>query len=149
MNEIDQLILRTEAIAFVRALSETFAAVPQSQLVTFRFRGQPVHLKSQQGIFKPKELALPISIRTSLGSPYADETIDGERVLYNYALPSREYDNDGLKRCHDGSVPLIYFHQVKAKPNPEFFVFAPVFIHDWNDADFKTRRPASPPLPRF
>lgn len=81
METSDQLRLRTAAIAFVRALTERYAAVPQSELVQFRFREQPVHLKSQQGIFKPKELSLPLSIRTAIGSPYADETVDGERVL--------------------------------------------------------------------
>lgn len=133
METPDQLQLRSAAIAFVRALSERYAAVPRSELVQFRFRGQPVHLSSQQGIFKPKELELPLSIRTAIGSPYADETVDGERVRYNYAVPSREYDNDGLKRCRDFGVPLIYFHQVKAKPNPEFYIFAPVFIAGWDD----------------
>ena len=134
VNEADELQLRTGAIAFVRALSDRFAAVPQSELVRFRFRGVPVFLKSQQGVFKPKELSLPLSIRTAIGSPYADETIDGERVRYDFAPASREYENDGLKRCRELGVPLIYFHQVKRKPNPEFYIFAPAFIVGWDDA---------------
>lgn len=134
MNATDELLLRREAIAFVRALSERYAAVPHDELARFRYRGETVHLKAQQGVFKPKELSLPLSIRTAIGSPYADETIDGERVRYDFAPRSREYDNDGLKRCHDEFVPLIYFHQVKRKPNPEYYVFAPVFIAGRDDA---------------
>jgi putative restriction endonuclease len=134
VDQTTELQLRSEAIAFVRALSERYAAVPHSELEKFTFRGEPVFLKAQQGIFKPKELSLPLSIRTSFGSPYADETIDGERVRYDFAPRSREYDNDGLKRCQDLGVPLIYFYQVKAKPNPEYYVFAPVFISAWDDA---------------
>jgi len=122
------------AVAFVRGLSDRYAAVPNHELNAFTFRGERVSLKAQQGIFKPKQLNEPLSIRTAIGSPYADETVDGELVRYDFAPRSREFDNDGLKRCLEEGLPLIYFHQVKRKPNPEFFIFAPAFVAGWDDA---------------
>lgn len=155
MEDAFQTQLRATAIAFVRALSDRYAAVPNHELDAFAFRAERVSLKAQQGIFKPRQLELPLSIRTAIGSPYADETVDGELVRYDFAPRSREYDNDGLKRCREGAVPLIYFHQVKLKPNPEFFVFAPAFVAGWDDAsrtfmiDLSERIPVVQPASRI
>jgi putative restriction endonuclease len=76
----------------------------------------------------------PLSIRTAIDSPYTDRPVDGSRVLYNFAPLSREHENDGLKRCAELELPLIYLLQTKRKPNPEYFIFAPVFVVGWDDA---------------
>jgi putative restriction endonuclease len=39
-----------------------------------------------------------------------------------------------LKRCAERELPLIYLLQVKRKPNPEYVVFAPVYVVAWDDA---------------
>src|SRR5205814_1621382 len=39
---------------------------------------------------------------------------------------------DGLKRCAEAALPLIYFLQVKARP-AEHVVFAPVYVIGWDD----------------
>ena len=125
---LDETRIRLEAIHFVRDLRERWAAVPSSELRQFK----RVFLKGQQGIFKPAELSDPLSITSTIDSPYNDDPIEGSRVMYDFA-PGLE----GLKRCAEAELPLIYFLQVKRKPDPEYVIFAPVYVVGWDDA---TRR---------
>jgi putative restriction endonuclease len=124
--------VRVQAIQFVLALREQWVGIPASELRNFTVDGVRVPLSAQQGIFKPALLTEPISIRSSLDSPYND-ALDGTRVRYAFAPPSREHDNDDLKRCRDKQLPLIYLVQTKRKPNTEYIVFAPVFVSGWDD----------------
>jgi putative restriction endonuclease len=119
--------LRLDAIHFVRALRERWVAVPAAELRRFR-----IHLKGQQGIFKPAELPDPLSITTTIASKYTHDTIEGSCVYYDFVPRSREHENDGLKRCAEAALPLIYFLQVKARP-AEHVVFAPVYVLGWDD----------------
>ncbi len=129
---LDETRIRLEAIHYVRDLRERWVAVPASELHSFTTGGERIFLKGQQGIFKPAELTDPLSITSTIDSPYTDDPIEGSRVLYDFA-PGFE----GLKRCAEIEVPLIYFLQLKRKPNPEYVIFAPVYVVGWDDA---TRR---------
>ena len=58
-----------------------------ADLINFSFEGQRVPLVSQQGIFKPAALDLPISIRTTYREPgqlrpYEDEMDENGYLLY-------------------------------------------------------------------
>ena len=65
----------------------------------FEFDGQRVPLLSQQGIFKPKLCELPLSIRTSVDSSYADELVD-DRLAYAYmGSDPGHWQNAGLRRA--------------------------------------------------
>jgi putative restriction endonuclease len=119
--------LRLDAIHFVRALRERWVAVPAAELRRFR-----IHLKGQQGIFKPAELSDPLSMTTTIASRYTQDTIEGSCVYYDFVPRSREHENDGLKRCAEAALPLIYFLQVKARP-AEHVLFAPVYVIGWDD----------------
>jgi|GEM_PF-3891819 len=119
--------LRLDAIHFVRALRERWVAVPAAELRRFR-----IHLKGQQGIFKPAELSDPLSMATTIASSYTHDTIEGSCVYYDFVPRSREHENEGLKRCAEAALPLIYFLQVKARP-AEHVVFAPVYVIGWDD----------------
>lgn len=134
---LDQTRIRLEAIRYVRLLRERWVAVPASELQRFVSDGAEVYLKGQQGIFKPKELSDPLSITSTIDSPYTDDLIEGHKILYDFLPSSREYENEGLKRCAEAELPLIYLLQVRKRPNPEYVVFAPVFVVGWDDA---TRR---------
>jgi len=134
---LDETRIRLEAIHYVRQLRERWVAVPAAELKHFPTGGRRVFLKGQQGIFKPAELTDPLSITSTLDSPYTDDPIEGSRVLYDFLPPSREFENTGLKRCAEAELPLIYFLQVKRRPSPEYVIFAPVFVVGWDDA---TRR---------
>ncbi len=123
---LDETRIRLDAINFVRALRERWVAVPASELRQFR-----VHLKGQQGIFKPAQLTEPLSITTTILSEHAQDTIEGSRVLYDFV--SRDSDNAALKRAAEAELPLIYFLQVKKRPLTEYVIFAPVYVTGWND----------------
>lgn len=125
--------IRLDAIHYVRIQRERWVAIPASELRTFESGGERVFLKGQQGIFKPAELSEPLSITSTIDSPYNDSTVEGTRVLYDFLPKSREHDNDGLKRCAELELPLIYLLQVKRRPNPEYVVFAPVYVIGWDE----------------
>lgn len=131
---LDETRIRLDAIEYARAQRDRWVAVPASELKTFPSGGRRLYLKGQRGVFKPAEMSEPLSLTSTLDSPYTNEPIAGSRVMYDFAPPSREYENDGLKRCSEYELPLIYFLQVKGKPNPEYVVFTPVYIVGWDDA---------------
>ena len=130
---VDDAAIRSRAIQFVLALRERWVAIPAAELQKYSVAGARIFLTGQQGIFKPADLSYPLSITSTLDSPYTDNPIDGKRVLYDFAPWSREYENDGLKRCAEMKLPLIYFLQTKRKPVPEYIAFAPVLVMAWND----------------
>ena len=127
---LDETRLRLDAIHFVRGLRDRWAAVPAAEL-----RRHALHLKGQSGIFKPAELSEPLSLTSTLQSRYTHDVIEGSCVLYDYV--SRDHDNEALKRCADAELPLIYFLQTRRRPAPEYVIFAPVYVVNWDDA---TRR---------
>jgi putative restriction endonuclease len=145
---LDETRIRLEAIHYVRDLRERWVAVPASELQHFTTGGRRVFLKGQQGIFKPAELTDPLSITSTIDSPYTNDPIEGSRVLYDYAPNS-----EGLKRCAEAELPLIYFLQLKRKPNPEYVIFAPVFVVGWDDEsrrfliDLSEQKPGEVPSP--
>ena len=128
---LDETRIRLDAIHYVRAQRDRWIAVPASELKQFESGGSSIFLKGQQGIFKPAELSEPLSITSTIDSPYTDRP-QGSRILYDFLPDSREHENVGLKRCAEGEVPLIYFLQVRKRP-PEYVVFAPVFVVGWDD----------------
>jgi putative restriction endonuclease len=127
----DETRIRLEAIHHVRGLRERWAAVPATELRDFTSGGRRVFLKGQQGIFKPAGFEEALSITTTVDSNYTHNPIEGSRVLYDYV--SRDHDNEGLKRCAEEELPLIYFLQCRKKPAPEYVVFAPVYVVGWDD----------------
>ncbi|MEO6486755.1 MAG: HNH endonuclease [Thermoanaerobaculia bacterium] len=129
---LDETRIRLDAIQYVRAMRERWIAVPAAELKQFESGERPVFLRGQQGIFKPAELSEPLSITSTIDSPYNDHP-QGSRILYDFLPDSREHDNQGLKRCADAELPLIYLLQVRRPPHPEYVVFAPVFVVGWDD----------------
>ena len=80
----------------------------------FPFASDIIHLVSQQGIFKPRTLDIPLSIRTSEKGPY-DDAFDKKSGLLKYAFRGTDpnhRDNSGLRQAMLESVPLIYFHAI-------------------------------------
>ncbi|MDA1029179.1 MAG: hypothetical protein O3B41_09030 [Bacteroidetes bacterium] len=80
----------------------------------FQYESEIIHLVSQQGIFKPRMLDVPLTIRTSDTGPYED-VFDQNSGLLQYAFRGSDpnhRDNSGLRQAMLESVPLIYFHAV-------------------------------------
>jgi hypothetical protein len=85
-----------------------------------------------KGIYKPQWSPYALSVRQSLGGPYADREpvlrADGS-WLYSYFqentdLESRddEYTNRALLECIRDSVPVGVFRQIRSKPNSVYYV---------------------------
>jgi putative restriction endonuclease len=130
---LDETRIRLEAIQHVRTLRERWAAIPGNELRGFNVLGERVLLRGQQGIFKPAALSDPLSMTTTISSRYTHDTIEGSCVMYDFVPPSREHENEALKRCAETVLPLIYFLQLKKRPS-EYAVFAPVYVVGWDDA---------------
>ena len=116
---MNQHEIRAAAIAYVAELSKLGTeTVRWSDIFNWEFQGERVPLVSQQGIFKPKVLNLPISIRTTppkLGqeAPYNDHFTPDGRFIYSYrgADPSHR-DNVLLRSCMEEGVQLLHFEGV-------------------------------------
>lgn len=99
--------------------------------------GERVPLVSMQGIFKPRLLQYPLSIRTSPGGPYDDGLVEDDLLDYRYrgTDPSHR-DNVGLRDCMIERRPLVYLHGVA---KGRYLVQWPVFVVD-DDQERRTFR---------
>ncbi len=92
----------------------------------FELDGVRVPLLGPQGIFKPRVMALPLSITTAPRGPY-DDAFGADGLLeYRYrGTDAHHRDNVGLREALDRRLPLVYFHGIV----PGKYVAAwPVFI---------------------
>lgn len=79
----------------------------------FQFEGRRVPLLSQQGIFKPAVMDVPLSIRTSPDGPYHDAFRRGGLLEYSYrGTDIGHRDNRGLRTARAERLPLVYFHRM-------------------------------------
>lgn len=95
----------------------------------FEHRGHRVPLTGQQGIFKPRVLEHPLSIRTAPSRPYEDGFGDDGLLRYRYRKQGGpdHPDNVGLRRALRLKLPLIYLHGiVKAR----YLAVWPVYVVD-------------------
>ena len=77
----------------------------------FDYAGNRVPLVSVQGIFKPRILEFPLSIRTSPNGPYDDSMGDDKLLRYKYRGTNPYHpDNVGLRMAIQHQLPLVYFH---------------------------------------
>jgi len=78
---IDEFI-RKAAFDWLSASSELNGNVFSRDVLArgFDFHGEAVRLVGPQGIFKPRQMTLPLSITTTAESPYSDSINEG--VLY-------------------------------------------------------------------
>ena len=107
------------ALAYVDELSDRGnVPVTRSQLSNFRFGAERVHLVGPQGIFKPLQLDLPISILTVFRAPgqdrpYQDEIDAHDYLLYKYRGTDPQHrDNRALRDVMNEGLPLLYFEGV-------------------------------------
>lgn len=81
------------------------------------FDGQRIRLVGPQGIFKPQQFSLPLSITTVAPKPgreppYPDRA-EGDRLRYSYRGTDPQHrDNVGLRWAMQKGVPLVYFFGV-------------------------------------
>lgn len=91
----------------------------------FLYRGERIPLVSPQGIFKPRQMELPLSITTVADGPYQD-AFGPSLLRYRYrGIDPGHRDNAGLRELIRRREPLIYFHAlVKGK----YLAVWPVFV---------------------
>ena|ERR1035437_1641101 len=79
----------------------------------FYYKQERVILTGQQGIWKPKQMQYPISIKSRTDSIYDDEFISDNRIKYSYMGDNpNHWVNVGLRECMKSQIPLIYMHEV-------------------------------------
>ena len=105
--------IRQAAFEWLRQQSELYEEVMPRRILAqgFELAGQRIHLVSQQGIFKPAIMQVPLSITTSPKGPYSDHFGPDGLLRYSYRGTNPEHpDNRGLRFALQNNLPLAYFH---------------------------------------
>ena len=113
----DDWLIRQAAFAFVEAEAEANGGVVAWSRLTdgFSYQGEPVVLIGASGIWKPRQLELPISITTSPKDPYSDTPGTDGLLHYKYQRdedPNNRF-NVGMHRLMQLGLPLLYFRAVE------------------------------------
>lgn len=128
-SDLDRRI-RTAAFDWLARQVDRYGDVLPWRLLKdgFEFDGARVHLVSMQGIFRPRMLELPLSIRSSAGGPYDDQFgVDG-LLRYDYRGTNPQHrDNVGLRQAMREGTPLIYFFGIA---KGKYLAAWPVFVVD-------------------
>lgn len=100
---------------------------PSSVLANdFYLNNERIVLSGQQGIWKPKQMEYPISIKSRIDSIYDDEFISKSKIKYRYKGQNpNDWVNVGLRNCMKFKIPLIYMHEVS---RGKYLTQWPVFI---------------------
>ena len=118
--------IRRAAFAWLEEQVDLHGQVLSRELLEegFRYKGERIPLVSPQGIFKPRQMVLPISITTVADGPYED-AFGPSLLRYRYrGRDPNHRDNVGLRELIRRREPLVYFHAlVKGKYLPVWPVF--------------------------
>lgn len=120
--------IRLAAFNWLSGQVEKYGDVlPRTRLVQgFIFQGERIPLVSPQGIFKPRQLDIPLSIATTPEGPYEDSFDKNDFLLYKYrGTDPGHRDNVGLRKAMEKNIPLIYFHGIVPG---KYLAVWPVFI---------------------
>ena len=126
--------IRQQAFDWLAEQVEVHGDVLPRQLLEggFESEGRRIHLVGPQGIFKPRDLGLPLSITTAPSGPY-DDSFSGDLLRYKYrGTDPGHRDNEGLRQAMVERVPLVYFHGIV---RGRYVAAWPVYIVDANPAE--------------
>ncbi|MDX1639015.1 MAG: HNH endonuclease [Balneolaceae bacterium] len=127
--------VRLAAFDWLSKQVEKFGDVLNGDLLArgFKFKDSRVPLVSPQGIFKPKQLDLPLTITTTPKGPYEDSIDKNDFLHYKYrGTDPMHRDNVGLRKCMVDDIPLIYFHGIVPG---KYLAVWPVYIVGDNTQD--------------
>lgn len=92
----------------------------------FPYSGQKIRLMGPQGIWKPQQMDLPISITTVINGPYDDKPDKKGFLTYRYRGNNPNHrDNIGLRETMRLRKPLVYFFNIFPG---KYLATYPVFI---------------------
>jgi len=112
---MDELI-RTAAFDWVEKQMNLHGGFIPRKLLDqgFEYQGKRITLTGPQGIWKPANMELPLSIYTRPDGPYPDLIMDDGFLVYRYrGTDPNHKDNTGLRKAMHKRVPLIYFYRVE------------------------------------
>lgn len=115
IDRLHESRVRAAAFEWLQAQTRVHDDVLPWQLLLrgFDYGGRRVPLLSQQGIFKPAVLDVPLSIRTSPDGPYHDAFRRDGLLEYSYRGTDLGHrDNTGLRAAMAERLPLVYFHRM-------------------------------------
>ena len=119
--------IRKAAFGWLAANSELNGNVFTREMLArgFDLHGETIRLVGPQGIFKPRQMTLPLSITTSADSPYSDSMNEGY-LYYSYRRTGPEHvDNRGLREIMRSRKGLIYFHALMPG---RYYAMWPAFV---------------------
>jgi hypothetical protein len=109
-------------------------------------QGDTLIATKAKGIYKPNWMDYALSVRQTLGSPYADREpvtrADGTWVYAYYqenpdpASRDTEYTNIGLMQCMRDRVPVGVMRQVRPKPFVRYQVLGLALVSGWDGGYF-------------
>lgn len=120
--DVDDAVLRAGVFQWLAVQSDGGERpLSWAQLTSgYSVGAEPVQLIGQRGIWKPKQLELPIAITTTAPksnrpAPYEDH-VDHDTGLLRYAYQGSDpnsHDNRWLRACMQQRIGLVYFHGVE------------------------------------
>lgn len=129
MEDIKSLKIRMSVFDWLSSLLPQYpdSVFPTKVLANdFFFNNEQVVLSGQQGIWKPRQMQYPITIKSRTESIYDDEFISDSRIKYRYKGNNpNDWVNVGLRECMINKIPLIYMHEVS---KGKYLLNWPVFI---------------------
>ncbi len=128
--------IRAAAFSWIREQSGRYGGVLPRKLLErgFEFGGARITLLGPAGIWKPAAFVMvPLSITTTVESPYDDApSVDG-RLIYRYRGSDPNHrDNRGLREAMRTHTPLIYF---KAVEKGAYVPIWPVYVEEDHPED--------------
>ncbi len=95
------------------------------------------HLILQQGIWAPAELLGTLSVTTGAEDGrkgrniYTDRVTDSGLVEYAFTeAPTKQHENESLRRARAGQLPIIYFRAIRPGLYDTYY---PVYIREINE----------------
>lgn len=122
--------VRNEGFLFLEEATARHGDVLSWQLLQqgMAVDGVRVPLVSMQGIFKPKALDLPLTIRTAVDGPYSDELGPDGMLRYAYERGGPQAaGNAGLRELMRRATPLVYLFGIDTG---RYLPWWPVFVVD-------------------
>jgi putative restriction endonuclease len=107
--------IRLSAFGWLIKQKELHGDTLPRQLLTdgFEYFGHRIRLMGPQGIWKPQQMDLPISITTVLDGPYDDKPDSKGFLNYRYRGNDPNHrDNVGLREVMRLRKPLVYFFNI-------------------------------------
>ena len=118
VQQFDDSAIRLAAGDWLREQTDKYGPELEWSLLVhgFEFRGARISVVSQRGIWKPRQMEMPLSIKTAPGNPYEDG-LDREAQLLRYRYFGTDPghpDNAGLRRLMETQRPVVYLHAIRS-----------------------------------